>query len=110
MGMMRWEKELAQAAEQERLRVEFEGKRREFIVASAEINARIETLRRELAGREIEMEALNAEQRMLEKVSLDREMKLRRRRSPEEKSAIPAPSKQDNTIEPPAQGETSKEK
>jgi circadian clock protein KaiC len=109
MGTMRWEKEIAQAAERERLRAELDKKRREFVVANEEINARIETLRRELAVRQSEMEALESEQALLEKASLDRINELHKLRDQMGKTAARQPENKELKSGQPVQDDNSQE-
>jgi circadian clock protein KaiC len=58
MGTMRWLKESAEAAEQERMRAEVDQKRREIEMARADIMARQESLQRELGMKQAELERM----------------------------------------------------
>ncbi len=58
MGTMRWLKESAEAAEQERLHAEVDQKRREIEMARADIMAQQESLQRELAMKQAELDRM----------------------------------------------------
>jgi circadian clock protein KaiC len=58
MGTMRWLKENAEAAEQERLNAEVDQKRREIEMARADIIAQQESLQRELAMKQAELDRM----------------------------------------------------
>jgi circadian clock protein KaiC len=96
MGTMRWEKELAEATELERIRVEMEGKRREFINTNAAIQSRIDSLKHELESRQREMEALEAEQQILDKASEDRRKGIYAIRSTSKKTKGTSPDHDEN--------------
>jgi hypothetical protein len=58
MGTMRWMKESAETAEQERILAEVNHKRREIEIARADIIARQESLQRELGMKQAELDLM----------------------------------------------------
>jgi len=81
MGTLRWEKEAEELAKQTQRRVEFERKQRDLEFATAETQARIKALERDLQRQQAELAlyTLDGEARALS--SSEREEQLRRMRS-----------------------------
>ncbi|HSR12179.1 MAG TPA: circadian clock protein KaiC [Thermodesulfobacteriota bacterium] len=67
MGTARWQKEILEQAEKEKVRAELERKRREIRSVEADIKARVEALTRELEERKAELAYLSREQEIRER-------------------------------------------
>jgi circadian clock protein KaiC len=66
MGTLRWEKESAEAFEEERARAEVERKRRKLELSEAETLARLEALKHQLEVQRAELALLSAQQKVQE--------------------------------------------
>jgi circadian clock protein KaiC len=81
MGAMRWQREMMEQTDQENLRAQLEHKRHEVQLAESELNARIDVLRREVALKRFELDAL-ARTESERRASMGRfKVELRRQRS-----------------------------
>jgi circadian clock protein KaiC len=92
MGTLRWEKEQAVAAEQERERLAQERRQRELGQREAEIQARMVVLRRELDTLQFEHSAVTAEETAVSEQYLIDQAELGRRRGLDAASAEADPA------------------
>jgi len=89
MGTMRWEREMAEKAANERAGFESERQQRVLHLAEAELNARVEVLRRETEVNQFELAALKRDNtRMVDELGHYRSALLRNRSADQEGPAL----------------------
>jgi circadian clock protein KaiC len=91
MGTLRWQREAADRAERNRATAELRRKEQEIRLAEAELNARMQAIRRELELKRLEVSALmQADQRRRKEASQFRAAVRRRRQADREDGAVQA--------------------
>jgi circadian clock protein KaiC len=89
MGTLRWEREMAEKTATERAIVEAERKERVLKLAEAELNARVEALRREMEVKQFELATLQRDNtRMVDELGHYRSALLRNRSADKEATSV----------------------